>query len=524
MSACIKASRHYKNINMKKNKINYMETILFSLLLLLVGCDDNALNVEEAVKANRELKITSEILSTDFVGNGAQWGGYDVVPAWLGTETLSDADWNTLFQRIDFMRPPFLRIMSNSGWSYDNNGVYDETTKTKSLFKMLDYAKDRNIEVTYGEWGHQSIGNINTIDMDWIANSVKFLNHLVNEKGYTNIKTINIINEPNGSWASTQGDYNIYRDVQLAYIEEMAKYSLSSVKLMGPDIAIFNTASQTEWITNTNNDLGDYVGLYDIHVYPKQQLIRNGEFSNMLRAYKKITPAGKQIVLGEIGFKYDEVDAELKRLNEEAIENDPYAGEDSNMMVYEAFYGIDMADALIQAMREGYSGSLVWNMDDAMYNSPDNGDYQTDKLKRWGFWNILGEELTGDVSDENIRPYFYPVSLLTRYFPAGSNIYNVELPDKKGVRAVVAEHDGKYTVALVNSHYSTYDIVLKAEAFSSFTADKYAYKSKSDGSFIAEVDANGFAVPLENGVSLNFKEGVELTLEGESFVLFTNMD
>lgn len=269
-------------------KINNMVSVLFSLILVLVSCDDNELNIDKAVKSNREMTITTDVVSTDFVGNGAQWGGYDVVPTWLGTETLSDADWNTLFQRIDFMRPPFLRIMTNSGWSYDNNGTYDEVTKTLSLFKMLDYAKSRNIEITYGEWGHQSVGGFGNIDMNWIANSVKFLNHLVNEKGYTNIKTINIINEPNGYWASTEGNYDIYRDVQLAYIEEMAKYALSSVKLMGgPDIAVFNTASETEWITKTNNDLGDYVGLYDIHVYPKQQLIRNGEFSNMLRATKK---------------------------------------------------------------------------------------------------------------------------------------------------------------------------------------------------------------------------------------------
>ena len=500
-------------------------SVLFSLLLFLVGCDDNELNIDKAVKKNREINITATVVSTDFVGNGAQWGGYDVVPTWLGTETLSESDWNTLFKRIDFMRPPFLRIMTNSGWSYNNNGTYDEVAKTQSLFKMLDYAKSRNIEITFGEWGHSSVGgDINAIDMDWIANSVKFLNHLVNEKGYTNIKTINIINEPNGSWASTQGSYDIYKNVQLVYIEEMAKYALKSVKLMGPDIAVFNTASQTDWITKTDNDFGDNVGLYDIHVYPKQQLIRNGEFSNMLRAYKKITPADKQLVLGEIGFKYDEVDAELKIKNEEAIENDPFAGEDSNMMVYEAFYGIDMADAIIQAMREGYSGSLVWNMDDAMYNSPDNGDYQTTKLKRWGFWNILGEELTGDASDENIRPYFYPVSLLTRYFPAGSEIYNVDLPDKKGVRAVVGMYEGKYTVALVNSHYSTYEVVLKSDLISSLTADKYSYKSNADGSFVGDVDENGFAIPLEKGVTVNFTEGVNMTLKGESFILFTNID
>lgn len=504
-------------------KTNNMLTAIFSLFLTLVSCDDIEPSFD-SVQKNRELTITNELLSSSFVGNGAQWGGYDVVPTWLGTETLSDADWNKLYERIDFMRPPFLRILTNSSWSYDNNGTYDETTKTASLFKMLDYAKSRNIEITYGEWGHSYVDNINTIDMDWIANSVKFLNYLVNTKGYTNIKTVNIINEPNGSWSTTAGSYTIWKDVQLAYVAEMANYSLDNVKLMGPDIAVFNTASQTNWLTDTHTDLGDNIGLYDIHVYPKQQLIRNGDFADMLRAYKKATPANKQLVLGEIGFKYTEVDAELKTLNEEAIANDPYAGEDSNMMIYKAFYGIDMADALIQAMREGYSGSLVWNMDDAMYNSPDNGDYQTTKLKRWGFWNILGDELTGKPEDEDIRPYFYPVSLLTRYFPAGSDIYNVELPDKKGVRAVVGVHNGKHTIALVNSHYTTYNIVLKSDFIKNLVADKYTYTSKSDGSFIGKVDENGFASPIETNMNLNFEKGVNMTLSGESFILFTNMN
>ncbi|WP_405247430.1 hypothetical protein [Cellulophaga sp. Asnod2-G02] len=496
---------------------------VFPMLLLIASCDDDE-PTPTSIEKNREIILTEELVSTNFVGNGAQWGGYEMTPTWLGTETLSDADWNTLFNRIDFMRPPFLRIVTNPSWSYDNNGTYDETTKTVSLFKMLDYAKDRDIEITYGEWGHSFTDDISTIDMEWIENSVKFLNHLVNEKGYTCIKTINIINEPNGDWSSTKGDYNIWKNVQLAYLEEMKKYNLADLKVMGPDIAVFNTASQTDWFTKTEADLGDNVGLYDIHVYPQQQLIRNGEFAQMLRAYKKVTPADKRIVLGEIGFKYTEVDAQLKLENEEAIANDPYAGEDSNMMIYKAFYGIDMADALIQAMREGYSGSLVWNMDDAMYNSPDNGDYQSDKLKRWGFWNILGEEHTGNAADEAIRPYFYPVSLLTRFFPAGSDIYNVELPNKKGLRAVVGTYNSKQTIAIVNSHYSTYELNLKSDFIGSITANKYSYKSNADGSFVGEVDENGFATPMENNVELNFKDGVKMTLEGESFILFTNME
>ena len=84
--------------------------------------------------------------------------------------------------------------------------------------------------------------------------------------------------------------------------------------------------SYYDWIVNTNNDLGNEVGLYDIHVYPKQKLVRDGDYTKMLKAYRDVTPSDRKIVLGEVGFKYTEVDANLKAENEAAIANDPYAG------------------------------------------------------------------------------------------------------------------------------------------------------------------------------------------------------
>lgn len=496
---------------------------LISLLLTVMGCEKDE-GGDDNVVLNREVILTGDLLSTDFVGNGAQWGGYDMVPTWLGTETLSDADWNTLFERIDFMRPPFLRIMVSPGWAYDNNGTYDVSTKTTSLFKMLDYAQSRDIEISYGEWGHSYVDQIDNVDMDWVENSVKFLDYLVNTKGYTCIKTVNIINEPNGYWSTTQGNYTAWKNVQLAYVDEMTNYTFNNINLMGPDVAIFNSVTEIDWMTNARDEVGEHIGLYDIHVYPKQLIVREGEYTDMLQAYRDVIPDNTRIVLGEIGFKYDEVDADLQAENEAAIAADPYAGDDSNMMIYKSFYGVDMADALIQSMRAGFSGALVWDMDDAMYNSPDNGDYATDKLKRWGFWNILGEEHCGDASDEEIRPFFYPVSLLCRYFPAGSDIYNVELPDKKGVRAIMGEKDGKYTIALVNSHLTDYTLELTSDFIGQQTMSKYSYIAEDDENFIGAVDSNGFAIPEEENVSYNFNDGVEINLQSESFMLFTNMD
>lgn len=79
------------------------------------------------------------------------------------------------------------------------------------------------------------------------------------------------------------------------------------------------------------------------------------------------------------------------------------------------WYGIDVADAVMQTAACGYSGCVVWMLDDAMHmNEPG-------KLKIWGFWNILGEERYG-AGKERIRPWYYAMSLLCRYFPQGAQI------------------------------------------------------------------------------------------------------
>ena len=90
--------------------------------------------------------------------------------------------------------------------------------------------------------------------------------------------------------------------------------------------------------------------------------------------------------------------------------------------------------------------------------------------------------------------------------------------------AIMAEKDGKYTVAIVNSHYSNYEIKLKSDFLSNITMNKYSYKAKSDGSFEGKVDVNGFASPEQSNVSINFKDGVDIALQGESFILYTNME
>jgi len=500
---------------------------LIGFYLMTSGSSCNN-NTPEVVTSGELLIKTTEVVNSSFIGNGAQWGGYELLRDWTGSDDFTESDWQKLKLRIDYMRPPFLRIMVDGNWSYIRDNDYDHTKTTAALHRILEYCTENEITVMFGEWGHKYLNNDRKqVNDEWLGWAADYLDWLVTEKGYTCIKYFNMVNEPNGDWSSTNGSYTLWRELMTKFHAELEERDLNTkVKMVGPDVAVWD-AGLVSWISNTAKHMGDFVELYDIHTYPEQSFVRGDQYKKMLDEYKSVVPEGKQIVMGEIGFKYYRDDIDLKEENESRIANDPYASTDCNMFVYDAFYGVDMSDALVQCMMAGYGGSLIWDMDDAMYNLPDYNageGYDAKKLKRWGFWNILGEEISGNSTDEDIRPYFYPVSLLCRYFPPGSEIYSVDLPNKKGLRAVAAQKDGYYTIVLVNSNYVTYEnLLLMADSMPVLTkVNTYKYLSKSGAEFTGKTDENGFPKPEVEDITLDLSEGIALTMEGQSVVIYTN--
>ena len=502
-----------------------MKKFIIGLLVAstMMSCGgDNGEDSVTPTNPKDDITITAQLVNSSFVGNGPQWGGYDVLQAWTGSPTLSTADWNTLFERIRFMRPPFVRIMISDGWNYIDNGNYNPEKSQHVLFKILDFCQAEGISVLFGEWGHQ--GGSSAIAPNFVENSSNFLDYLVNTKGYSCIKYFNMVNEPNGDWSSIKNNYALWKDLVAQYYAKLEEKGIApKVKMIGPDIAIWD-ANHTSWVMNTRLDLGSKMGAYDIHTYPNETVVREGSYGkSIIRPYKSAAEPNKPMIMGELGFKYSPT-SELGKENAKRIAADKYASDDSQMHVYDGFYAIDMADAVIQNMMEGYAGVILWSFDDAQYNIDGGG---STKLKRWGFWNILGAEKFENPNDENIRPWFYTMSLLCRYFPAGTQIYSVELPNKKGVRAIAGVKDGKTTVAIVNSHLVSYTVNLKMANGSIIEKAKtYKYVSGKGSTYTATTDAKGFATPISTNESIDLTNGKAKVIElpAQSFVLITNMN
>ena len=85
------------------------------------------------------VEVTDRVFSSDYVGNGVEWDPYDEAEAW-GAE-VSDADWAKLSERLDFMRPGYVRCMINSPYRYYDaaTGRYDRMRNLASLRRLLQY-------------------------------------------------------------------------------------------------------------------------------------------------------------------------------------------------------------------------------------------------------------------------------------------------------------------------------------------------------------------------------------------------
>lgn len=464
---------------------------------------------EENVKPDCEVRIDCEnFVSTDYIGNGVQWDPYEIY-------VISDEDWQKLYSRLDVMKPQFIRMMHGiSGKSSD--GQLDEEAGFDHLKHLLDYCQSRDVTVMFGDWGGSLVDpKARTINEPLLKNSVEYLDFLVNKKGYSCIKYFNLVNEPNGSWSQTNGDYELWCRAVQFFWSEMIRLGLDSkVKMAAPDVAIW-TDRETHWICNAARDLSESIGVFDIHTYPSKCTVNSGEYTDIIKAYKKASLPDSKIIMGEIGFKYiKEEDAAYQAENQRRAEVLSHASlEDSQMFVYDYMYGTDMADALFQTINAGYSGCVAWMLDDAMHFK------EPGKLKIWGFWNIFGDERFG-AEHEVVRPWFYSWSLLCRYLPKGSDFYAVDVSGREAIKAIAAVHDGKRTIAVVN--VSKEEILVRISSDNGFadldSAKKFVY---GDGLFVVSGDCTMH--PVATDLDFRPNDGELLKIQPESMILLTEL-
>lgn len=426
---------------------------VFRLLMTLIGCGFPLSTIGQVVISLDSTMVVSQ----EYVGNGVQWDPYRLDYGQVKLK-LSDSDIAKLYSRLDFMQPGVIRMMINASSLVASDGTPDFKGYYGNLQPLLDYCQSRGIDVVFGDWGGSLVDKkTKQIHTKNIENVIAFVGYLLKEKGMDCIRYFNFVNEPNGYWSSTDGDFSLWaKGMKVTYAEMERQGIASQVKLIGPDAAIW-TKEDTWWVQQSVAELGNMIGLYDIHTYPSKYTVATNQYYDIIKAYRDCVPAGNKIIMGEIGLKYvAPEDKDLNELNQSRAKSARYASlDDSQMSVYDFSYGIDMADALIQTMRAGYSGTVAWMLDDAMHSNE-----APDKLKIWGFWNIFGDEFFG-AEQEMVRPWFYAWSMLCRAIPSGCDILYSESADPLSIKCAYARKDGNYSIILLNISDTDVDVSIK---------------------------------------------------------------
>ncbi|GIO14120.1 hypothetical protein J19TS2_36750 [Cohnella xylanilytica] len=366
-----------------------------------------------------------QVVQDDFLGVGV-----NVIPANLmkGTTQFgyTEAHWEMDRKRILTVRPKVARVWFQIDWMEPEKGVYTwDSPEMKGFYAYLDAFKEAGteIELDFGWKNGSKVHDWFTFpdvpqaesapaDLDaYAASASALLKHLLDERGYSNVKYLTFYNEPNGSW-----DYEVPGDQQ-AYYAEMARKASdrlaadglrSRVQIWGPE-----ESGAPAWTQYMSEHAGDVFDAYSFHVYGESYDGLGGQ----IRTRKNFVQ-GKPVHLTEFGWAGDN---------------------DSN-------WNAGYANSVIQAANSGVGSALIWQLNGTW--SPDpfggtNGNYT--------MWDSL---LLG----MQPRKTFYIGGLLTRYIPAHSQVLKVET-DSPDVRAAAFKSpDGNYTILLESKEGAAKDV------------------------------------------------------------------
>ena len=459
---------------------------------------------------------TSRVVVDSFMGMGIQWDPYEYPP--------TPADWKLTLDRLDYCRPAFFRVMANANYctGFDKDGnphyVWDngEARAKQSLgqvFSILDYCQARGISVMLGEWSwprflksEDGTSVSGPDDPRWARIIADYAAYLHDVHHYTCIRWYNMFNEPNGSWM-----WKVNYPAWVTGIRNLRKAldakGIKWLTIVGPD-----NSGSWEWLDRSARDLSAEIGGWEMHWYAYDHEVLNGDIEALL--------SGKRDMLARVDPKGA---SKVRFMGESGIMEGRMNG-DQQPRVKTFVYGVLMADYAAQVARAGWGGLSAWDLDDALHTVTEKKHPPDDKtLKVWGFWNTQGRAM-GHPEDENIRPWFYTWSLMSRLFPSGCRIVHTTQPQAHDFRAVAmkqpngAKWDLSFMIVNEQDTPRTETLVVP-NAVGSTALKQYNYFDDD-----RPVGANGFPIPKKTLDQADLKAGIAVSLPSRGVVFLTTLD
>ncbi|MFD0961022.1 glycosyl hydrolase [Paenibacillus chungangensis] len=411
--------------------------VLLCMLLLLPLVFVKPVQSKAQIAAATITVDQADVINPDFLGIGAEYDPFAYMEESLG-DGFNDNWWEMEKHRIAKLKPDIVRVWYQVDWmepANDNNdpavinwsGMQTNSSKMQAVYEVLDYLKSQDIDVMLiaglamteenqswlgfpglprpelsaptdlAEWG------------EWVSAT---LQHLINTKGYTNIKYVMSYNEPNLASFATPANVskpNYYRDMYQAIHNRLTADGIrSQVKLIGPD-----ESGAANWTQYAVQQMDGVLDIYDGHAYGQDYATLQSWLTTRLNY---VNPTGKPFMITEFAG---------------------IASPDSRK-TYQ--YGVSVADLMVSGMRNNASALLYWRFADQRLPEPldflDNNAYG---LYRW-------MPITATPN-----PSYYAFGLFSRYIESHSEVLSTESPDPDLHVSSVRLPDGNYSVFVVNS-------------------------------------------------------------------------
>lgn len=416
---------------------------------------------------------------------------------------VKEEDWQIVVDRVEKMEIDRFRVMLLPSWLEpfnDNDDVntinWDALTpnsvEMQSLYAVLNLAEDNGIDVNLTLWGAEA--NIALSDSEveaqiksqgghflvkdnaktnWVIgtyypeefaeNFSMFIQLLMGQKGYTCIKEVTPVNEPNWSYQIDGGvDFNDYKELCLALNERFVKDGIR-------DDVLFNLSDNTDvgtpWLESTMNELDDITDIYNSHTYifgyeTTNKTIQAWQNENM----NIIRMTGKPHVIGEFGSNQTTGSSRQKDIDE-----------------YRR--GVLIVREMLNFYNVGASGASYWVLFDQYYSYTD----PYDSMMQLGLWKCTKSSYWTDTAyyetvkeDYEVRPQYYAFSLMSKHVPKGAEVYAINLNNDFAIGTAFKGADGKWTYVFANGNAEgeTLKIALQNGA-NGGQFDKYVYAEGS---------------------------------------------
>lgn len=505
--------------------------LVFTLLFSLSACgkdktsDDTPTDTANtAVPADTEVTLT--ISKED--GNDTVFGvGVELDPHFFaqnvglsgfssdyGNWECKEEDWELFEERMEQMNLKRIRMMLLPSWYVIDEAntlddVYNwESDEMKSMYRVLDTAKELGIKVCLTMWGVDDGGASFMRDgqewatvpkpeheqtfVDCFAACVKYL---IEEKGYTNIKEVTLFNEPNSLYTTAYC---------LDYCNLCKKMNDSFYEYEIRDKVLFNLSDDARdytWMAVTLRELDGIIDVANSHTYDfgdsynSQTGESNRDMSNADICYNNATYNLNNWKMYREGYDVPHIWGEFGTQNG--------YGSHGTYDKHSPSRGLDIPRISLNFFNMGSVGMSYWVLFSQYYN---RSEFSNNYIMDMGLWGFADENY-------NCRPVYYSYSMITRFIEEGDVIFPIESNDDYIV-AVAFKNGTEWSYAIVNN--SDVDKKVSFVNYDEYPSalTKYVYDE-------ANVPTDNNVIGASGSVNADGRV-ISDTIKARSFVIYTN--